>query len=83
VPRQKVVAAAGGSVLGAAFAIIILWIVESIASQAGIKVPPEVAEAVKAIVTGICTFSAGYYTPPGESEVVIKAEDGSLKSAIS
>lgn len=80
-PRQKVIAAAGGSVFGSAASVILLWIFDSAMKAIGITFPPDVANAFTAIVTGLFTFSAGYYMPPSASEAVIKAEDGSLKAA--
>ena len=81
-PRQKVVAAAGGSVFGSAVSVILLWIFDSVMNVIGVTLPPDVSNAFTAIVTGLFTFSAGYYMPPGASEVVVKADDGSLKAAI-
>ena len=80
-PRQKVVAAAGGSVFGSTISVILLWIFDSAMKYIGVTIPIDVSNAFTAIVTGIFTFSAGYYMPPGASEAVIKADDGSLKAA--
>src|SRR5205085_1359128 len=80
-PRQKVVAATGGSAVGAALSVITFWALQGIFSKAQITIPGEVKDALTLLITTLFTYLAGYYTPPGASEAVVKADDGSMKSA--
>lgn len=81
-PRQKVVAATGGSLGGGAIAVVLLWMLKGALEKAGIAMPDNVTEAVTVLITGFTTFLAGYFMPPGADEAVMRAPDGGLKSAI-
>jgi hypothetical protein len=80
-PKNKVVAATGGAAVGSAIAVILTWILSSFLKRYNIDLPNEVTTAFNAIFTSVGTFAAGYYVPPGTSEGVIIAADGSAKSA--
>ena len=81
-PRQKVVAATGGSLGGGALAVVALWILKGVLEKAGITMPSEVAEAVSVLITGLATFMAGYLMSPGADEAVVPGPDGGVKSAV-
>jgi hypothetical protein len=80
-PKNKVVAATGGAAVGSAIAVILTWILSSVLQGYNIDLPTQVTSAFTAIFTSVGTFVAGYYMPPGASEGVIIAPDGSAKSA--
>lgn len=75
-PTNKAVAATGGSAIGAAVSTIVLYLLDPNG-----HLPQEVKVAITTLVTAIITLAAAYYTPPGASEAVVQAPDGSIKTA--
>lgn len=59
-PVPKVIAATGGSGLGGAIGVIIVWILQ----QNGLEVTNEVGIAIGTVCSVVLTFVAGYLTPP-------------------
>ena len=57
----KVVGATGGSLIGGALSVVLLWGVG--AAFPSITIPPEVAGAVTILVSAAATFVAGYFAP--------------------
>ena len=77
-PRQKVLAAAGGSGVATAAVVLLTYVL----SSAGITFPSNVQDAVSTIVVAALTFLAGYLCPPGASETSIRDSGGAMKSAV-
>jgi len=75
-PTNKAVAATGGSAVGAAVSTILLYLLDPDG-----HLPQEVKVAITTLVTAVVTLAAAYFTPPGASEAVIRAPDGSIKTA--
>jgi hypothetical protein len=76
-PTNKAVAATGGSAFGAAFATIMLYLME----LTSIVPPDSVKAAITTILTALVTLGAAYFTPPGSSEAVVLTSDGKMKTA--
>lgn len=74
-PTNKAVAATGGSAVGAAIAILLLYAID----PAG-ALPSAVSAAITTLVTAMATLGAAYFTPPGSNEAVVRTADG-VKSA--
>ena len=75
-PTNKTVAATGGSVVGGALATIVLYLVDPQNT-----IPQPVQGAITTLAVAIVTFIAGYLTPPGSSEGVIRTVEGRVMSA--
>lgn len=54
--KPKVAAATGGSALGAALSVLLVWIL----NESGVDVPVEAAAAMSVVVTAALTFLSGY-----------------------
>ena len=79
-PRIKVVAAAGGSGVASALAVIVIWAIRN----AGIALPEEIAGAISTIMIAVITFLAGYYVPPGASEAtMLDANNRAVSASVS
>jgi multisubunit Na+/H+ antiporter MnhB subunit len=76
-PTNKTLAATGGSAVGAAIATIILYLIEK---KSG-KLPEAVTGAITILISAGVTFIAGYFTPHGANEGVVKDEGGKVVSA--
>ena len=76
-PRQKVLAAAGGSGVASALSVLIIWGLKS----AGLNIESTIQEAFSTVLISVVTFAAGYYTPPGSSETTIINSAGNAQSA--
>jgi hypothetical protein len=76
-PKQKVLAATGGTSVASAISVIVLWGFDSLGS-----LPDEVKGAVCTVVIAINTFLAGYYTSLGSFETNIVISDESVRSAM-
>jgi hypothetical protein len=72
-PTNKTVAATGGSAVGAAVATILLYLIDPKS-----ELPQAVQVAVTTLMTAIVTFIAGYWTPPGATEGVIRTAEGQV-----
>ncbi len=68
VPTNKTLAATGGSVVGAALATIIIYVIEP---HSG-KLPEAVSGAITVLMSATVTFIAGWLTPHGANEVILK-----------
>jgi hypothetical protein len=77
-PRQKVVAAAGGSGVASAIAVLVIWGLR----RSGVAMPPEVEASLSTVIIAAITFPAGYMMPPGGSETTVRAQDGRARCAI-
>lgn len=64
----KVTAASAGGGIGAAVAMIVLWMLES---YAGVSMPGPVQAAATVVVTALVAWAAGYMQPPGEKDQVV------------
>ena len=71
-------AAAGGSGVASALAVLVIWGLRS----AGVTMPPDVEGALSTVLIAAITFLAGYFMPPGASETVIRATDGRVQCAV-
>ena len=78
IPKQKVIAAAGGSGVATALALILLYALQS----AGVSLPDNIRDAVTTVIVAVLTFLAGYVCPPGASEGSTRDSTGAVKSAI-
>lgn len=78
VPKQKVIAAAGGSGVATALAVLVLYGLQS----AGFNPPNDVKDALTTVFVAVITFLAGYVCPPGAAEGTLRDADGAVKSAI-
>jgi len=67
-PTNKTLAATGGSAVGGAIATIVIYLIEQHSS----KLPEPVAGAITVLIASAVTFLAGYLTPPGTSEGVVR-----------
>ena len=76
-PSNKTLAATGGSAVGAAVATIALFLID----PKGTKLPPTVSGSVTVLTTAFVTFIAGYFTPPGAGEGIVKSASGQAVSA--
>jgi hypothetical protein len=76
VPTDKTLAATGGSALGSALAIIIVYVIE----QHSGKLPMAVASAVTTVISATVAFIAGCATPQGANEVIMQRANGNLVS---
>ena len=72
VPTNKTLAATGGSVVGGALATIIIYFIE----QHSGKLPDPVASAITVLMSAVVTFMAGWLTPHGANEVIMKDASG-------
>jgi hypothetical protein len=72
-PTNKTIAATGGSAVGAAASTIILYLIDPKS-----QLPPPVQVAVTTLLTAFLTFIAGYLTPPGATEGVIRTAEGKV-----
>lgn len=75
-PTNKTLAATGGSAVGSAIATIALYLYDPQS-----QLPPTVQVAVTTLVTAIVTFIAGYFTPPGAKEGVVRTATGTVAAA--
>lgn len=74
-PTVKSVAATGGSLVGGAIAILVLYL------TGWDKIPdPKVSGAIATLITAVVTFLGAYVVPPGAGEGVIVA-DGKTRTA--
>ena len=75
-PTNKTLAATGGSAVGSAIATIALYLYDPQS-----QLPATVQVAATTLVTAIVTFIAGYFTPPGASEGVVRTATGRVAAA--
>lgn len=78
IPKQKVIAAAGGSGVATALAVLVLYALQS----AGFNPPADVKDAVTTVFVAFITFLAGYVCPPGAAEGSVRDATGAIRSAI-
>lgn len=76
-PTNKTLAATGGSVVGSAISTIVIYLIE----RKWGKLPEPVSGAIGILITAVVTFVAGYFTPHGANEAIIKNAAGQLVSA--
>jgi len=75
-PTNKTLAATGGSAVGSAIATIVLYLIDP-----NNKIPQPVQVAVTTLTAAIVTFVAGYFTPPGATEGVVRTAEGKVMTA--
>jgi hypothetical protein len=74
VPTTKTIAATGGSVLGGAITVLILfW-------TGWDKLDPKVVGALTTLITGAVAFLSAYFIPPGAGEAVLLTIEGKSKT---
>ena len=75
-PRRKVVAAAGGSGVATALAVLVLYLLK----QAGVELPDRIEDAFSTVFVAMVTFASGYLCPPDASEGVVR-DGGTVRVA--
>lgn len=66
---RKVVGSTAGASVGAALSTILIWFAES--QWPAVDLPETVEVAATTLVTAFLTYMAGYYTRPGQVDVVV------------
>lgn len=74
-PTTKSIAATGGSVVGGAITVLILY------WTGWDKLDPKVSGAIATLITALVTFLAAYVIPPGAGEGVIVTAQGKTRTA--
>ena len=70
-PTRKVTAgAAGGIVIGAPLAVVLIYVLEDIVH---VKFPAEVVVALGSLISVACSFAASYIVPPSIGDIPVPA----------
>jgi hypothetical protein len=71
---RKVLGSTAGAGVAAAVSTLVIWGIES-PQLLGVDVPGQVEGAITTIFSALAAYYAGYYTPPGSEDQIVREPD--------